>query len=69
MLQGIRYRRISFYGFMIGSALAAISGGLIAPLVAISPSACGNAYSSPRHPSSSSSAAWEAYQAQSWAGS
>jgi branched-chain amino acid transport system permease protein len=43
MLQGIRYRRISFYGFMIGSALAAISGGLIAPLVAISPS-IGNDY-------------------------
>jgi branched-chain amino acid transport system permease protein len=43
MLQGIRYRRISFYGFMIGSGLAAISGGLIAPLTAISPS-LGNDY-------------------------
>jgi branched-chain amino acid transport system permease protein len=43
MLQGIRYRRISFYGFMIGSALAAISGGLIAPLTAITP-ALGNDY-------------------------
>ena len=43
MLQGIRYRRISFYGFMIGSTRDAISGGLIAPLVAISPS-LGNAY-------------------------
>jgi branched-chain amino acid transport system permease protein len=43
MLQGIRYRRISFYGFMIGAALAAISGGLIAPLTAITP-ALGNDY-------------------------
>jgi branched-chain amino acid transport system permease protein len=43
MLQGIRYRQISFYGFMIGSALAAISGGLIAPLTAITP-ALGNDY-------------------------
>ena len=43
MLQGIRYRRISFYGFMIGSTLAAISGGLIAPLTAITP-ALGNDY-------------------------
>lgn len=43
MLQGIRYRQISFYGFMIGSGLAAISGGLIAPLTAITP-ALGNDY-------------------------
>lgn len=43
MLQGIRYRRISFYGFMIGSSLAAISGGLIAPMVAITPT-IGNDY-------------------------
>lgn len=43
MLQGIKYRRISFYGFMIGSSLAAISGGLIAPLTAITP-ALGNDY-------------------------
>ena len=43
MLQGIRYRRISFYGFMIGSALAALAGGLVAPLTAITP-ALGNDY-------------------------
>ena len=43
MLQGIRYRRVSFYGFMIGSGLAAISGGLIAPLTSITPS-LGNDY-------------------------
>lgn len=38
MLQGIRYRRISFYGFMIGSLLAAVSGGLMAPLTPLTPS-------------------------------
>jgi branched-chain amino acid transport system permease protein len=43
MLQGIRYRSTSFYGFLIGSALAAISGGLIAPLTPITP-ALGNDY-------------------------
>jgi branched-chain amino acid transport system permease protein len=37
MLQGIRYRRTSFYGFMIGSGLAAASGGLMAPLTPITP--------------------------------
>ena len=37
MLQGIRYRRTSFYGFMIGSGLAAVSGGLLAPLTPITP--------------------------------
>jgi len=37
MLQGIRYRRTSFYGFMIGSGLAAVSGGLLAPLSPITP--------------------------------
>ena len=37
MLQGIRYRRTSFYGFMIGSGLAAVSGGLMAPLTPITP--------------------------------
>jgi len=37
-LQGIRYRRIAMYGFMIGSALAALAGGLIAPLAVILPS-------------------------------
>ncbi|WP_342641800.1 branched-chain amino acid ABC transporter permease [Rhodoligotrophos ferricapiens] len=38
MLQGIRYRRIALYGFLIGSALAALAGGLIAPLAVILPS-------------------------------
>lgn len=37
-LQGIRYRRIALYGFLIGSALAALAGGLIAPLAVILPS-------------------------------
>ena len=37
MLQGIRYRWISFYGFLIGSTLAAVSGGLMAPVTALSP--------------------------------
>jgi branched-chain amino acid transport system permease protein len=37
MLQGIRYRRISCYGFALGSILAAVAGGLIAPLVSTTP--------------------------------
>jgi branched-chain amino acid transport system permease protein len=37
MLQGIRFRRISCYGFAIGSVLAAVAGGLIAPLVSTTP--------------------------------
>jgi branched-chain amino acid transport system permease protein len=37
MLQGIRYKQISCYGFGIGSVLAAIAGGLIAPLVSTTP--------------------------------
>jgi branched-chain amino acid transport system permease protein len=42
MLQGIRYRRTSFYGFMIGSGLAAVSGGLMAPLTPITPALGGD---------------------------
>jgi branched-chain amino acid transport system permease protein len=37
MLQGIRYRQVSCYGFAIGSVLAAIAGGLIAPLISTTP--------------------------------
>jgi branched-chain amino acid transport system permease protein len=37
MLQGIPYRRITLYGFLIGSLLAAIAGGLIAPVSVPSP--------------------------------
>ena len=37
-LQGINYRRVSLYGFLIGSLLAGIAGGLIAPLTAVTPS-------------------------------
>jgi branched-chain amino acid transport system permease protein len=37
MLQGIRIKRLAFYGFLIGSSLAAIAGGLIAPLTVILP--------------------------------
>ena len=36
-LQGIPYSRISLYGFLIGSGLAAIAGCLIAPVSAITP--------------------------------
>ena len=42
MLQGIRYRRIALYGFLIGSVLAATAGALIAPLTAITPSVGGD---------------------------
>ncbi len=37
MLQGIRYKRLALYGFLIGSSLAAIAGGLIAPLQVVLP--------------------------------
>lgn len=37
MLQGIRYRRISLYGFLIGSLLAATAGSLMSPLTAVTP--------------------------------
>lgn len=37
MLQGIRYRRISLYGFLIGAVLAAVAGALMAPLTVVSP--------------------------------
>lgn len=37
MLQGIRYQRLALFGFLIGSSLAAIAGGLIAPLTVILP--------------------------------
>ncbi|HUT51067.1 MAG TPA: branched-chain amino acid ABC transporter permease [Alphaproteobacteria bacterium] len=42
MLQGIRYRRIALYGFLIGSVLAATAGALIAPLTAITPAIGGD---------------------------
>lgn len=35
MLQGIGYRRVALYGFLIGSVLAACAGALMAPLHAI----------------------------------
>lgn len=37
MLQGIAYRRIALYGFLIATSLAAIAGMLIAPLAAVTP--------------------------------
>lgn len=37
MLQGVPYRRIAMYGFMIGTLLAAIAGALLAPVAVISP--------------------------------
>jgi len=37
LLQGINYRKIALYGFLIGSGLAAIAGCLIAPLTSIVP--------------------------------
>lgn len=37
MLQGVPYRRIAMYGFMIGTLLAAIAGALLAPVSVISP--------------------------------
>lgn len=38
MLQGINFRRVSLQGFLIGSLLAGLAGGLIAPLTAVTPS-------------------------------
>lgn len=35
MLQGIRFKRASLYGFLIGTALASIAGALMAPQTAI----------------------------------
>jgi branched-chain amino acid transport system permease protein len=35
MLQGIRYRRASLYGFLIGTTLASVAGAVMAPQVAI----------------------------------
>jgi len=35
MLQGIPYRRVALYGFMIGAALAACAGVLMAPINAV----------------------------------
>lgn len=37
MLQGVPYRRIAMYGFMIGTLLAAIAGALLAPVAVIIP--------------------------------
>ena len=37
MLQGIPYRRIALYGFVIGVGLAALAGCLIAPLAVVVP--------------------------------
>jgi branched-chain amino acid transport system permease protein len=42
MLQGIRYRRISFYGWLIGVAMAGLAGALIAPLTVSQPSIGGD---------------------------
>ncbi len=35
MLQGIRYRRVALYGFLIGATLAASAGAMMAPLHAV----------------------------------
>ncbi|KRS11134.1 ABC transporter permease [Roseovarius atlanticus] len=37
MLQGIPYRRVALYGFLIGAALAACAGVLMAPINAVTP--------------------------------
>jgi branched-chain amino acid transport system permease protein len=42
MLQGIRYRRISFYGWLIGVGMAGLAGALIAPLTVSQPSVGGD---------------------------
>jgi branched-chain amino acid transport system permease protein len=42
MLQGIRYRRISFYGWLIGIGMAGLAGALIAPLTVSQPSIGGD---------------------------
>ncbi|MCL1861123.1 MAG: branched-chain amino acid ABC transporter permease [Proteobacteria bacterium] len=43
MLQGIAYRRIALYGFLMACALAATAGMLIAPVAAVTPT-LGDAY-------------------------
>ncbi len=43
MLQGIAYQRIAMIGFLIGTALAAVAGALLAPVAVISPT-IGSAY-------------------------
>jgi len=42
MLQGIRYRRISFYGWLIGVVMAGLAGALIAPLTVSQPAIGGD---------------------------
>jgi branched-chain amino acid transport system permease protein len=42
MLQGIRQRRISAAGFVLGAALAALAGGFIAPMTVLQPSVGGD---------------------------
>ncbi|MFT3814887.1 MAG: branched-chain amino acid ABC transporter permease [Acidovorax sp.] len=37
MLQGIAYRQIALYGFLMATAVAAVAGMLIAPLAAVTP--------------------------------
>lgn len=37
MLQGIAYRQIALYGFLMASAVAAVAGMLIAPVAAVTP--------------------------------
>lgn len=37
MLQGIRHHRTALWGFLIGSSLAGLAGGLISPLVVVLP--------------------------------
>ncbi len=42
MLQGIRYRTISFYGWLIGVSMAGLAGALIAPLTVSQPAIGGD---------------------------
>ena len=42
MLQGIRYRSISFYGWLIGVSMAGLAGALIAPLTVSQPAIGGD---------------------------
>jgi branched-chain amino acid transport system permease protein len=42
MLQGIRQRRISAAGFLLGAALAALAGGFIAPMTVLQPAVGGD---------------------------
>lgn len=37
MLQGVAYRKIALYGFLMATALAAVAGMLIAPVAAVTP--------------------------------